>query len=258
MRERFNAVSERFIEQLKSKNISSSQMEKDGVIKSRSSITNIRFGRQGVSMKMLEDCARLYGIDKTYVLLGEGEGSVSSGDGPIMINTSNSTIIGSNNNGNSNTNISTAQPAGSYFREELVNIPLVQQDAAASFVEHFGDAEHSYAEYYGVMAEDGEDISNGKYVVFQIKGDSMLPNIPDNSKVLARMIDKPKWEEVNGVVFVAYGKTLTIKRVLKNALYINNTITLKADNPIYGQLDIARKEIRGIWKAERIVSQRIK
>ena len=68
------------------------------------------------------------------------------------------------------------------------------------------------------MQEEGEDVSNGKYVVFQIKGDSMSPNIPDSSKVLARMVDKSKWEEVNGVVFVAYGKTMTIKRVLKNAL----------------------------------------
>lgn len=258
MKERFNAISERFIEQLESKNISSSQMMKDGVIKSRSSITNIRFGRQGVSLKMLEDCARLYGIDKTYVLLGDSGDDVNSGGGPIMMNTSNSTIIGSNNNGNSNTKISTVQPVGSYYREELINVPFVQQDAAASFIEHFGDTEHSCTEFYGVMPEEGEDISNGKYVVFQIKGDSMLPNIPDNAKVLARMIDASKWEEVNGVVFVAYGKTLTIKRVLKNALYLNNTITLKADNPIYGQLDIARKEIRGIWKAERIVSQKIK
>lgn len=86
----------------------------------------------------------------------------------------------------------------------------------------------------------------------------MSPNIPDSSKVLAQMVDTSKWEEVNGVIFVAYGKTLTIKRVLKNSLYINNTITLKADNPIYGQIDVARKEIRGIWKAERIVSQKIK
>lgn len=88
MKERFNAISERFIEQLESKNISSSQMMKDGVIKSRSSITNIRFGRQGVSMKMLEDCARVYGIDKTYVLLGDSGDDINSGGGPIMFNRS--------------------------------------------------------------------------------------------------------------------------------------------------------------------------
>lgn len=258
MEDRFNAISKRFIEQLKLKNISSSRMMKDGVIKSRASITNIRFGRQGVSMKMLEDCARLYGINKTYVLLGKGGDNINSNGGPIMMNTSNSTIIGSNNNGSSNTKISTAKSVGSYFREELINVPFVQQDAAASFIEHFGDTENSFTEFYGVMQEEGEDVSNGKYVVFQIKGDSMSPNIPDSSKVLARMVDTSKWEEVNGVIFVAYGKTLTIKRVLKNSLYINNTITLKADNPIYGQIDVARKEIRGIWKAERIVSQKIK
>lgn len=124
MEDRFNAISKRFIEQLDLRNISSSQMMKDGVIRSRASISNIRFGRQGVSMRMLEDCARLYGIDKTYVLLGEGENSVNSGEGPIMINTSNSTIIGSNNNGSSNTKISTGCTVEIFVLEKNLSIYL--------------------------------------------------------------------------------------------------------------------------------------
>ena len=107
------------------------------------------------------------------------------------------------------------------------------------------------------MSEDGESLNNIEYKVFQIDGDSMTPSIPDKSKVLARIIPDTKWEEASGVVLVVYGKTLTIKRVLKNSLFDKNFITLKADNPIHGQVDVERKEIRGMWQAIRIVSQRI-
>ena len=107
------------------------------------------------------------------------------------------------------------------------------------------------------MQENGEDLQNGEYVVFQVKGESMSPNIPNGAKILAASIPEEKWDEVNGVIFIVYGKTLTIKRVLKNSLFTSNVITLKADNPTYGQLDIERNEIRGIWEARRIVSQKI-
>ena len=37
----------------------------------------------------------------------------------------------------------------------------------------------------------------------------------------------------------------------------DNILTLKADNPTHGQVDVSRCEIRGMWKAIRIVSQKI-
>ena len=85
----------------------------------------------------------------------------------------------------------------------------------------------------------------------------MTPTIPNGSKILARKIEECKWEVLSGVVVIVYGKALTVKRILKNALYCDNKLTLKADNPLYGQMDVERSEIRGIWQALRIVSQKI-
>ena len=83
------------------------------------------------------------------------------------------------------------------------------------------------------------------YMVFQVRGDSMEPTIPDGAKILARKIEEGLWESASGVVSIVYGKTLSVKRILKNSLFLDNVLTLKADNPKHGQLDVERREIRG-------------
>lgn len=165
-------------------------------------------------------------------------------------------VINSNNRTIERRNTSDAKAVMPYLREELVNIPYVPINAKASFVESLYDTAYE-TETYGVMTEEGEKLNESEYKVFQIDGDSMTPNIPDRSKVLAKLIPEERWENASGVVFVVYGKTLTIKRILKNSLFDKNILTLKADNPIYGQVDIENNEIRGMWQAIRIVSQRI-
>ena len=260
MKEKFDDISVRFLEALKENEITGYKLMKDGVIKSQASLTKIKSGKLKASMRLIDRCCKQYGLDKAWVLLGNDFGNISNRDGDqtIVSASSNSSIINSVNKGTERNTRSPAKPLKLYLRENLTNVPFVQQDAAASFIDNLGDMQNASVDTYGVMQENAEDLSNGKYVVFQVNGDSMTPNIPDDTKVLAQKIDERKWEEVSGVVFVAYGKTLTIKRVLKNNLYMDNALTLKADNPVYGQIDVSRNEIRGIWKAERIISQKIK
>lgn len=154
------------------------------------------------------------------------------------------------------TESSDAQPIKTYINDELIEVPIVDADAAATFIENMYD-QHYNVDKYGVMQEEGEDLNSGEYVVFKVVGESMVPTIPDKAKVLAMRVPEERWEELSGVVFVVYGKMFVIKRILKNSLFTNNIITLKSDNPLYGQMEVDRTEIRGMWKAIRIVSQRI-
>ncbi len=154
------------------------------------------------------------------------------------------------------TESSDAQPIKTYINDELIEVPIVDADAAATFIENMYD-QHYNVDKYGVMQEEGEDLNSGEYVVFKVVGESMVPTIPDKAKVLAMRIPEERWEELSGVVFVVYGKMFVIKRILKNSLFTNNIIILKSDNPLYGQMEVDRTEIRGMWKAIRIVSQRI-
>lgn len=183
------------------------------------------------SSKILEPfCKHYKQVNPTYILIGEGHMFL--------------------------TESSDAQPIKTYINDELIEVPIVDADAAATFIENMYD-QHYNVDKYGVMQEEGEDLNSGEYVVFKVVGESMVPTIPDNAKVLAMRIPEERWEELSGVVFVVYGKMFVIKRILKNSLFINNIITLKSDNPLYGQMEVDRTEIRGMWKAIRIVSQRI-
>ena len=143
-----------------------------------------------------------------------------------------------------------------YLSEELIEVPYVPIDAKASFVESLYDTTYQM-DTYPLIPEDGEDLASGDYLVFQVRGDSMSGTIPDSCKILGRVIPEGKWEYASGVIIIVYGKTLTVKRILRNDLFGNNVLTLKADNPEYGQVDVMRGEIRGMWQAVRIVSQRI-
>ncbi len=143
-----------------------------------------------------------------------------------------------------------------YLNENLINVPYVPQAAIASFVESLYDMEYDLEEY-GIRPEEDEDLQDGTYIVFDVAGDSMYPTLSSGTKILCKRISEGHWEYANGVVVIVYGKTLTVKRVLKNNLFGNNSLTLKADNPQHGQLDVERREIRSMWQAIRIVSQKI-
>lgn len=143
-----------------------------------------------------------------------------------------------------------------YINEALIDVPYVSSKAMASFIESMYSIEHDL-EYYGVRPEDGEDLKSGNYIVFDVEGDSMYPTIHSNSKILCKKVEEGKWDYAKGVVVVIYGKTLTVKRVLKNQLFNQNTLTLKADNPIHGELEIEKSEIRAIWQAIRVISMKI-
>lgn len=153
-------------------------------------------------------------------------------------------------------NRSDAKYVAPYIGENLIKIPYVSVDAAASFVESLYEMEYDI-DTFGVMPENGEILDDGSYMVFQVRGNSMEPTIPDHAKILTKKIDEGQWESASGVIVIVYGKTLSVKRILKNSLFCNNTLTIKADNPIHGQVDVVRNEIRGMWQAVRIVSQRI-
>jgi SOS-response transcriptional repressor LexA len=143
-----------------------------------------------------------------------------------------------------------------YINEELSKVPYVSALVAATFIENLYSMEYDL-ETYGVRAEDGEDLTNGEYIVFDVIGESMIPTIPGGAKILCRKIKEEQWEYANSVVVVIYGKTLTVKRVLKNDLYNKNALILKADNPIHGEVTVQRSEIRAMWQAVRIISVKI-
>ncbi|WP_270833299.1 S24 family peptidase [Bacteroides cellulosilyticus] len=225
-----SSLTKRFLSSMDYIQVTGYKLKQNGIINNEATLTKIKKGIQQPSRKMLDKYLECYSeINPAWLLTGEGE-------------------ISDNRN--------EAKYVAPYIGENLIKVPYVSNDASASFIESLYDMEYDI-DTYGVMPENGENLNDGTYMVFQVRGNSMEPTIPDHAKILTKKIDEGMWENASGVIVIVYGKTLSVKRILKNSLFGSNTLTIKADNPIHGQVDIARSEIRGIWQAIRIISQKI-
>lgn len=197
---------------------------------SKQSISNAKGGRNTVPIKLMQALSKQYNVDINYIITGEGEPFIKA-------------------------NVSNVEAVGAYISDNLVRVPYVPVSATASFIDSLYDVNYEMDTYSLVPEKD--ELLDEKYMVFQVNGDSMEPTIPDGSKILAHKIDESQWENADGVVVVVYGKVLTVKRIKKNALYLDNLLVLKADNHKHGEMDVERREIRGMWKVKRIVSLNI-
>lgn len=114
-------------------------------------------------------------------------------------------------------------------------------------------------EYIPVIAPPGEHIDESS-CVFEVHGDSMLPQIPDHAKILCREISPSRWHQVSdGVVVIAYGERFVIKRVVKNRLAAEDFIVIGSDNPdCPGRETVARADIRCMFQARQILSSPIR
>ena len=145
-----------------------------------------------------------------------------------------------------------------YITDELVYLPLITTSAVASFIENLQDATDEM-DTYPVYVAKGETFDINKHVVIDVSGDSMYPTINDKAKVLCEKVKPEQWENIPNekVVAVIYGSSFIIKRLLKNNLAINNSLTLLADNRKYGETTLQRCEIRAIFRVIKKVSEEV-
>ena len=231
-------LSKRFLQAISYCGLSGYKLKKDNIISSESTLTSIKKGIQLPSKKTIDAFCEKYDVSRAWLYTGEGlfaktpSGQIEPSEKDIRDALKNARM-------QSDSTISKVAP---YLQDILVKVKYVPIDAAASFVESLYNTAYEIDSYH---------------LVFQVRGDSMEPTIPDGAKILARKIEEGLWESASGVVSIVYGKTLSVKRILKNSLFLDNVLTLKADNPKHGQLDVERREIRGMWQALRIISQKI-
>ena len=183
-------ITKRFIETYKSMGLNGYKMNKACPVLSKQKISNIENGKHEVSLDMLTAFFETYpDVNREYILIGKGNPVVDA----------------------QTKNESNVVKVSPYLQDALVKVQYVPIDAMASFVESLYDTAYEI-DSYGVMPEEGE-VLDSSYMVFQVRGDSMEPTIPDGAKILVRRIDEGLWDSVSGVVVIVYGKTLSVKRL---------------------------------------------
>lgn len=124
---------------------------------------------------------------------------------------------------------------------------LVPIQASAGYLNGYGDIE--FIESLPIFDMPYSEVSKGKtYRVFQIKGESMLPILPNSYIIGSYVMD---WNNIkNDGLYIIISKTegIVFKRVLNNLK--DQTLTLKSDNPEFESYSIDAQDVLEVWKAE--------
>jgi transcriptional regulator with XRE-family HTH domain len=134
--------------------------------------------------------------------------------------------------------------------KELIN--AVPNKASAGYLNGFADQE--YIKGLPCFALPLNEISqNRTYRIFQIKGDSMLPIVPD-SYIITQYLEN--WRDIRDndcYIVLTKDEGIVYKRVL-NKISEKNEITLKSDNPAYEPYKVKLDSILELWKAIGYIS----
>jgi transcriptional regulator with XRE-family HTH domain len=124
---------------------------------------------------------------------------------------------------------------------------LVPIQASAGYLNGYGDIE--FIESLPIFDMPYSEVSKGKtYRVFQIKGESMLPILPNSYIIGSYVMD---WNNIkNDGLYIIISKTegIVFKRVLNKLK--DQTLTLKSDNPEFETYSIDAQDVLEVWKAE--------
>lgn len=204
---------------------------------SKAYVNALLSGRQRFGKKQAQTWSDQFGLSKSWLLTGEGD----------MLKPKSEDL---------GTNVrEIGRPFNASTEDEGVyEVRFFQVTPTATFQE-FCEDDSKIPHLVPIIPPAGEIISE-ESCIFEIIGDSMLPQIPNHAKVLCREIPPTKWHNIfDGVIVIAYRDRFVIKRVIKNRLSAEDYLIIDSDNPDYKNEEIvSRADIRCIFEARQVLS----
>ncbi len=145
-------------------------------------------------------------------------------------------------------NVSNVHPV-EVENSDWIEVPFVPLHARASFAETYFDSNVNEVETIKIRKRPG--IKYEKAKIFEVDGDSMEPTLVSGEQVLCEIIDPANWKFTTGVVVVAFGNMVVIKRIKDNEL-ANGKLVLWSDNELGGKITLSNEteEIRRMYKVK--------
>lgn len=220
-------VTQRFLialEQLKTQGTSYSEVA-NKIGASTSLVSEIRRGKTFLLPHFAQKFIEIFNINKEWLLEGKGDNMF--------------TLSG---------NVSNVHPV-KVENSNWIEVPFVPLHARASFAETYFDSNVNEVETIKIRKRPG--IKYEKAKIFEVDGDSMEPTLVSGEQVLCEIIDPANWKFTTGVVVVAFGNMVVIKRIKDNEL-ANGKLVLWSDNELGGKITLSNEteEIRRIYKVK--------
>jgi phage repressor protein C with HTH and peptisase S24 domain len=140
----------------------------------------------------------------------------------------------------------------------VLMVDYIPTSASATFVESLASGSDVWDEKMPLIPSGNERNEIDELRVFEVEGDSMSPTIISGSLILTKEIPERSWHYAEGVVVAVFAEFVVVKRVAINRLLTDNFLTLSSDNESYGQMTVPLSDIRGLFKAKRIISSPIR
>lgn len=140
----------------------------------------------------------------------------------------------------------------------VLMVDYIPTSASATFVESLASGSDVWDEKMPLIPSGNERNEIDELRVFEVEGDSMSPTILSGSLILTKEIPERSWHYAEGVVVAVFAEFVVVKRVAVNRLLTDNFLTLSSDNESYGQMTVPLSDIRGLFKAKRIISSPIR
>ena len=220
-------VTQRFLialEQLKTQGTSYSEVA-NKIGASTSLVSEIRRGKTFLLPHFAQKFIEIFNINKEWILEGKGDNTF--------------TLSG---------NVSNVHPV-EVENSDWIEVPFVPLHARASFAETYFDSNVNEVETIKIRKRPG--IKYEKAKIFEVDGDSMEPTLVSGEQVLCEIIDPANWKFTTGVVVVAFGNMVVIKRIKDNEL-ANGKLVLWSDNELGGKITLSNEteEIRRMYKVK--------
>ncbi len=140
--------------------------------------------------------------------------------------------------------------------DDVVMVDYVPVSACAPFLESLSGSSY-WEEKFPIVPMGNERNDIEKLKIFEVEGDSMYPTLVSGALILAKEIPECSWHYAEGVVVAVYGEFVVVKRVYANRLLTDNFIVLASDNEKYGTMTVPLSDLRGLYKAKRILNSPI-
>lgn len=142
--------------------------------------------------------------------------------------------------------------------DDVIMVDYVPISATATFIDSLAYGRDADLDKYPIVPMSNERNDVDSLRIFEVDGDSMFPTIASGSLILAKEIPECSWHYAEGVVVAVFSEYVVVKRIARNCLLTENYIILKSDNEDYGEMTVALVDIRGLYKAKRIISSEIR
>lgn len=124
-------------------------------------------------------------------------------------------------------------------------IPLISIEAKAGYIDNYNESD--FVEALDLYKIPG--FENGRYRIFEVEGDSMVPTIFSHDKIICECIEDP-----HGMIEGTLNVVITKKDILVKRVYYSHEdsskLILKSDNRDYKEMLLKLEDVLEIWEVK--------